>query len=349
MWSISGTATFDDIRYSPEVDANNLTTSTTVVEYVFDLLATPIEMGKLIASEELNGGSATYKTTGAPDLAGSPGPWDALVEIAADGQMMHYAQQWLKIQITITAAGSGYTGPVLDKIVANFSTTNVAVTVANFLGKTCWDMIQRYAQVTGYETGFDEDGVMYFRPKAVGAASILSMDQHTWLSKCLEWRAGVDRIVNVGVCTYNGFVNIYDAVDAGETSPTSEEIYGRLSPNGTPFNDGGEDFSDVMIANDINLGAARARVVYDERYLPKKRGVFSGKFCPWLQLSDVLSVTFLDDPKYRENYAGDPLQFPGTAGPNPQVLALDLPMKIIGITKRPDEAMADYTFEEVLA
>jgi len=186
-------------------------------------------------------------------------------------------------------------------------------------------------------------------PKTVSNVPVMYLDQHNAISKVNEWRSGVDRVCNVAQVSIGSTKVTWDCAANGDPSPNSEDIYGRLTPEGNSYLSGGVDFSDVLIVDDLPLLQAAAKQLFAERKLAARRGQLACDFIPWLQNTDVVGITILEDPKQAENYAGDPLQTPGVAGPDPQVLAYQLPMKIIGKVPTADTDMAVYTVEEVLS
>lgn len=342
---VSGsTATIDDIYWSPEADASGaVSNSTTVIEYVFDLLSTPSAMGVLQRTQDLNGGTVVYKTAGAVDVAGSPGAFDALVEIDAGGQMQHAPKQWLKIQLTITP--NGYDSPLVHKLVAYFSTADVFVALAILEGMTGAEAFERYAGLVDYETGDNGDGARFFRSKDPTADPVIDLNQENGILEVVEFDPGHDAVATVGRCIFGDHVEEYDGVDAAAASPTPEEEYGRIVAE--------INLTGTLIANDVNLAAARARLLYERNSVAKRKIRLTVWPVPWLELGDKVRVTVFDDPLLGHGVANDPVQRAGAgrlAGEDFDVcLANALDMKVLGYKPNYDTCRAELFLEEVLA
>lgn len=339
----SSTLTIDDIYWSEEVDGV-IAVDTSAAIWISaeqDLLAAPISWGVMRRDEVLNGGSVAYKTAVATSSGGS---YDAYVAISGDGQINSALKRYLKIKVEITSASYSLVSPEVQRIIANFSTSTVFLSVANFSAKSCFAAIQRLAQLCNYEWGFDGDGNFFFRSKTVSGDGILDVSYHNVIERISDYNPGWQDVVNVGRVRYNDYIAEYDGADAGEASPTSEQIYGRRVLD--------EDLSDMLLANDASLADARARTIYEDRSLPRGAYRASGRFVPWLEVSDVLNLTAADDPLLLEHYAGDPMQAyprPMPAGPATNLLANDLRVKIIGLTPNPDQHTAEYILQGVLS
>lgn len=345
---VSGsTATIDDIYWSPAVDGSGaVSNSTTVATYEFDLLSTPSSMGLLLRTQDLNGGSVVYKTAGAVDAAGSPGTYDALVEIAANGQMEHTPKRWLKIEVTITP--SGYDSPQIHKLVAGFSTDNVTVSLAILDGLTGAEAFERYAALVDYETGDDGDGERFFRSKTTSGSAVVELTQENAIVSVSEYDPGYDQVITLGRVRFDDHIEEYDAVDAGAAAPTPEEEYGRVPPPG-----GQLDLTGVLLANDVNLAAARARLLYERNSQPKRRIRMTIWAPPWLELGDKINVTVFDDPLVNHLAIIDPLPRAGggriAAGAFDVCLANALDMKVVQYKPNFDTGLAEVYAEEILA
>lgn len=340
--------TVDDIRYKDSVDSTgSFATTGTWISDENDLLQAPDVWGAMQHNEVLNGGTILIETAVA-SLSG--GPYDAWTELGAGGQILSAKKRYLKIRLTITSNDGAISSPEMQKLVANFSISSVFVSVANFSGKTCFSAIQRLAQLADYEWGFNGNGNFFFRSKAVSGDALLSISYVDVISRISDYTLGWDDVRTRGRVRYNDYVAEYSCDDglsvspALETSPTPMDIYGDLVED--------EDQSDILLANDSNLAAARARLIHDNRHLPKETFRIEGKLIPWLELSDIIKVTAADDPFLLENFAGDPLQGPPRpmpAGPAANLLANGMPVKIIGFTPNLDEHWGEYIVQRVLS
>lgn len=340
----SYTATFDEVVWSQEVDGTGaIDYSAWVVDYQYDLGSTPASLGILQRTHVLNGGTLTYKTATAPDSGSSPpspGAYDSFVAVDTDGQMLSTPRRWLKLRIEGSTASGGYDSPEVQRLILNFSVSTVTISLVIPQG-TVWDQIRFWAKVANYETGWDANGTFFFRARAAAGASIIDLTPWTNLVGLDDAHPGYDRVRNVGHAIQPPWEFTYDKDDAGEAEPTSERRFGRQAKD--------YDFTGAILANDVRLGQAAAQGGYEEFYLPKFRCRCPAKLIPWLELSDVGSLTWVPDPKMVEHYAGDPLQQSGFAGPQGVALAIGKRMKIVGLTKRLRATRGDLLLEEVLS
>jgi hypothetical protein len=319
--------------------------ATTVVTYIIDLLSTPTALGLLDRSQALNGGSVTYKTACAVDSAGSPGTFDALTEIDSNGQMLSTPNQWLKLEITITP--NGYDTPEVQRIVINFTVSELTVSLAVHSGLTGQAATAQYVGFVDYETGDDANGHRFVRSKDTSADPAVDIDQESGVIEILSADTGEDAICNVGRARQGGFVSTYRGSDAGEASPTSEDEYGPCLPQS-----GEISLPEIMLANSVNITAARARLAYQRGYLAKPpiRAIIWD--VPWLETGDVVTFSLYDHPKLRQIIAFDPLNRAGSqffmAGEAENVIARDLRMKVLELKPDLDTDQAEVLLETIL-
>jgi hypothetical protein len=340
-------STIGGIYWSGDTTAIGTTPSsaTTVVTYIIDLLSTPTALGLLDRSQALNGGSVTYKTACAVDSAGSPGTFDALTEIASNGQMQSTPKQWLKLEITITP--SGYDTPEVQRLVINFTVSELTVSLAVHSGLTGQAATEQYVGFVDYETGDDANGHRFVRSKDTSADPAVDLDQESGVIEILSADTGEDAICNVGRARQGGFVSTYRGSDAGETSPTSEDEYGPCLPQS-----GEIALPEIMLANSVNITAARARLAYQRGYLAKPpiRAIIWD--VPWLETGDVVTFSLYDHPKLRQIIAYDPLNRAGSqffmAGEAENVIARDLRMKVLELKPDLDTDQAEVLLETIL-
>lgn len=320
---------FDDIYYSTLViEASEAVSSANPLIYEsaeFDLLAIPTAWGTLDRTHTLNGGSIIYKTAGATSAGGS---YESYVAIAGDGTIQSTLRRYLKIRIEITPAQftGVFTGPSVDRIIANFQTSQIFIAVANFSGKTCYSAIQLLARMCDYEWGFTGTGSFFFRSKTPTSSDpAVDINQENAIVSLSEWSPGYSGVYNSGQVRYGAYYGSYDSSSLPETSPTSAQ----------KFNDKikSEDYTDFLLANDGNLANARARIIHDNNYLPKKRMRLTTRIIPHLDLSDIIRVSYFDRPRDKDPMWGDDLQTWSDSGYGGMgvALAADLDMKVVGI------------------
>jgi hypothetical protein len=333
----------DEIHWTQELDGSAVAASDAAAVYEseeFDLLAAPTSWGILERTHVLNSGTITYSTAVA-SISG--GPYDAYVAVGGAGEILSALKRYLKIKVEITPASGSWTSPETQKLVANFQNTQVFVALANFSGQNCFDAIEVYAQISNYEMGLDGDGKFFFRPKDVTPSPILEINQENAIISVNEADQGFEDIINVGRVRYNGYFNEYDGADAGEASPTSEQEYGRIVQ---------DEAYELLLANDVNIGRGRAQAIYEAGFRPKRKLRISTWIIPWLELSDVITVSVFDHPLLKQTIAGDPLQAGFAyfmAGEAQNVLARDLDMKVVEYKPNLDANQAEMLLEEVLS
>jgi len=347
--SFLGTGTVDDVNFSHEIiddmvpfDIGDLPAGTTTIytSQEFDLLSAPSAWGTLDITEIINDGTTVYETAVA---SVSGGPFDAFVPLGVGNVIESAFKQFIQVRRTSVTAEGLITSPITSKLVINFQTTSVNVSLAIFAGLTVRTAIERLTRIADYQMVFRSDGIFLFKSKAVTGVPVLSINQENAISELSDYRPGFDRVFNVGQVQYGAYYNEFDGTDAGETPPTSEQRFGRIIRY--------EDFSDFLLANDVNLGASRSRLIYENNFLPRRRARAKCKIIPFLELSDIIRISYFDNPLFRETIWGDPLQLWGEAafGEPQNVLARDLDFKIVGIIFSPTEARCELVIEEILS
>lgn len=318
----------------------------------FDLLAAPSAWGTLDYSETLNGGTVTYKT----NVASAPGgPYDGWVAIDGTTRVIQSnLKRYLKVQITITpSAATNLQSPVVHSWLANFSSTTVYVSLANHRGRTGLQQTERYLRTADYELAVRGDGTAVVRAKDTSAEPAIELDQENGIIDVLAYDDGIpDRCVRAARVRHGEFVSEYDGADAGASAAVQAE---EAEIGGKVEND---DLSDVALALDVNLAAARARAIYegarrsatDPR--PRRRLRLKIWLVPWLELGDVVRVAFYDNPYMRQYQAADPLHRVGPYlnwGDPGNVLAKDEDFKVLEYNPDYDTRTAELLAEELPA
>lgn len=335
----SNVMTFDDFYYSTFIlNTSAITPLAAVYESAeFDLLAAPSAWGILEKLEILNGGTTIYSTNVATF---SGGPYDGYVAVAADGQINSALKRFLKIRIEIAPGAGLRVGPVVDRVIANFSTSSVFLTLANFTGLNCFAAIEKIANLCNFEWGFDGNGKFFFRSKAVSTTQF-RFDQANKLVKIKQLRPGFQEVINSGQVSYPPYYREYNSQSLPEPAPTSEQKFGKKILALT---------IDLLLANDADIASGMARLIHDANYLPRKRLLVEIAMTPHLDLSDVAEITFSESDVRFLNVWGDPLNDWNPAfGEDKAFLAKALKCKVVGISYNFDAETMDLTLEEVLS
>lgn len=316
-----------------------------VIEYEQDLGGAPTAFGTLESLVDLNGGEVTIRTTTKP-LAGSYEGLSSLSPGPSYGLISSSLQRFFKIRLEVKLDPVTISSPRVHRMIANFTTNVVRIAVANFRGMSCLDGVELLARLLDYETGSTGEDVFYWRPKTVSPTPVLHLTVDNVISRLRNYSPGYDRVANVGFVRYGSHSEEYDGAAAGELEPTSETRFGRIVAT--------DDLSTFLTAADVNIAAARAQIIYERRHRPRKRLVLECKIVPWLEVGDVVRVTYYTHPLYRGQTWGDPLAVisrwrPWVAWGQPQnVLARDLDCKIIGVQWQLLACRMVLTLEEVL-
>lgn len=306
-----------------------------------DLLAAPIAWSTLDRTITLNGGTLTFKTATATV---SGGPYDSYVAIAADGTIQSALKRYLKIRAEFTPADNfgTFDRPVVDKLIARYSTSSVFLALAKLRGKTCAAACEDLARLADYYLGFKGDGTGFFRSKTITGAYEVHLTQENGIIEVLDYDTGIpDRVRNVGRVRSGGFAATYSCTDAAEASPTPIEEYGERVQD--------EDYEDFLLANDADIRTARARLIHDLNHNPPLRLRLSIWDMPWLELADIVRVSCYDHPRQKLTQLDDPL---GTlrdtwmaAGEAQNVIARDLDMKVLELKPNLDTGRAEVLLE----
>lgn len=345
LYCSSGTVTFDDVLYSflvvPLAEASNKASTLVYESQEFDLLAAPVAWGAMSATYTAAGATLALKTNVA---AASGGPYDGYVTtsvgLVPQSALRRYAK--VRAELALATVRGILTGPSIDTLVLNFSTSSIFLALANFAGKRVSAAEQRLVKLCDYERGFDGDGNYFFRPKTTSGSYVVHLTQENGIVDVLDYDTGIpDRVRNVGRVRSGGFVAVYDKTTAGEVEPTSERRHGRTV--------GDEDFSDITLANDADIRTARARAIYERNRVPPLWIRLRIWIVPWLEASDIVRVSLFDHPMLRAAYAGDPLLRAtdawSTMGEPGNVVARDRDFKCLEYVPDYDTNLADVLLE----
>jgi hypothetical protein len=339
----SSTIEISNIYYSAQAQPGPFTLSNAdaVGEWVFDLTTTPTAAGIMDVYSILNGGTVVIKTAWAPDSSGSPGTWDTLQALGAGNTIQGMPKQWLKVRAELNPAAGTMTSPEVQKLVAHFTTADVTLSLIAPTSGTAYAFVQKYAATCGYETGVDEAGIFYFRPRAVAADSVLDLDPWTNLVKVDDVSKGWDQVYTIAHVSAPPYDYYYDSAAAGESAPTRERTYGSVQHD--------IDLSGIIFANDALIGQSAAQADWEERSRPKWRCRATAKSAAWVQLADAVNLTYVPDPKMLDNVAGDPMQTPGAAGAASVALAVKKKMKVIGAARNLVKRTTQWQLQEILS
>jgi|CXWL01.1.fsa_nt_gi hypothetical protein len=344
----SGNATFDDFYYNYNVVSTAASDTATYESEVFDLLSTPTAWSTLVATATLNSGTITYYTATSADGIS----FDAYVAVASGAVITSTLRRYLKIKAIITSATLTITSPSIDSIVANFATSDIFISLANHRGKTVMQQMEKYVKLPDYELRFKGDGTLVIGPKTNGTY-VVHLTQENAIIDISEVDYGIpERVVRAGRVRYQGFVSVYGDTEASATAETIADG-DELGKNVLD-----EDLDDTLVANDLDLGNSRARVLYDNNRRsatdPKPPVRLRMKIwdVPWLEVSDVVRTSYYDHPLLGVLQANDELLRADSPyfhmGAPGNVISAAKDWRVLYYSPNKDTGQADILVQEVL-
>jgi hypothetical protein len=350
MCYASGNATFDDIYYSNEVDATTAVTAPLVYVEKWDLLSAPTGWGNFEKTEvAASGWTIAYSTdVSADDFATSEG-YIAISGSTIGSDLRRYVR--LKVTFTQTTVGAT-TFPKVDRTVINFSTSTIFVSLANHRGRNCLQQAELYTKLPDYELRFRGDGTLVFGPKSAGSY-VVHLTQENGIIDVLDVDYGIpERVVRSARVRYQGFVSVYGDAEAGASAETIAD--------GDELGKGvlDENLDQILVANDLDLGDSRARVLYENNRRsatdprPPVRLRLRIWDVQWLEVSDVVRVSFFDHPLLATLQANDELMKADSPyfhmGSPGNVISNAKDWKVLYYNPDKDKGTAEILVEEVL-
>ena len=192
---------------------------------VLDMLSAPTAWGSLDRTDATNGGSIAYATAASTDGIA----FDAFVAISAGGIIQSALKRYLKVRSTLTLASGTYVSPVVSKLIVNFTTSTIYVSLANHRGQTCMSQMERYVKLADYELRFRGDGSMVIGPKTAGSY-VVHLTQENGIIDVSDLDYGIpDRVIRAARVRYQGFVSVYGDVEAAISRNNSRRRRARES------------------------------------------------------------------------------------------------------------------------
>lgn len=337
----SGTLSLDDLYFSDGLESDTPTADAALfTSKEYDILSVPKAWGIIEKSETLNGGTIAYYVAShaASGQAYTDGEF-----VLATPQILAELRQFFKIRVAITPGAGKFFSPWCNKVKANFTTSEIFVALANFLGMTCYAAIQKLGKLCNYEWGFAGDGTFFFRSKSASTTPLLYLTAKDIVS-ISSVKPGWNEIINVAQVPYDGnYYREYNSATLPEASPTSQDTFGDRIKSDTA--------SDFLLANDADLASGVAQIIHDDNYLERLRVSMTLRFIPFLYLSDTLQIDYADDPLQKDYIFGDRLQKFGSQAfgeAGNEMLFREKLFKVVGIRQREDDEMTDATLEEII-
>lgn len=304
----------------------------------FDSGATPSAWGQYTKLDALGGGTIThYSRASADDVT-----YDADVAIDSNGVVSSTLRRYARVKIVMVSTLTENDDPYVTNASIGSSTTATVVTVANFTGLSVYDAISLLAQFSDYEFGFTSDEYFFFRPKDVSSNPDFELARKDLAIAVTSVTPGWDRAYSKVRASYGAYVA--DATDDGGwfKSPIKRFLRKRLDLDG----------GNVFISDDADVASGVALSFLARYKKPRKRVKIQTKLMPFVELSDVLEVTF-DDNKPKGWFLGDTSQEIGDEslqlyGGQEQTL-YQFTGKVIGVRFDTENKSCEIDLEEVLS
>lgn len=348
----SGDAYFDNVYHCPEADGASLVSEPPVFIEKWDLLSAPVGWGDFTKTETAaTGWTMAYSTdVSTNDFATSDG------YVAISGTTIgSLLKRYVRLKILFTQASSlrgSIVMPSVDSTIINFLTSTIYVSLANHRGRTVMQQMEQYVKLPDYELRFRGDGTLVVSPKTAGAY-VVHLTQENAIIDVTEVDYGIpDRVVRSARVRYQGFVSVYNDTEAGASAETIAD--------GDELGKGviDEDLDQILVANDLDLGTSRARVLYENNRRsdtdprPPVRIRLKIWDVPWLEVGDTVRVSFYDHPLLGVFQANDELLRAESpwfhAGAPGNVISSTKDWRVLYYSPNKDTGIADILVEEVL-
>lgn len=347
----SGDAYFNKLSYCPEADGASVVTESPVFIEKWDLLSAPVGWGTFDKTEtSATGWTMAYST----DVSADDITYDGYTAIS--GSTIGSAlKRYVRLKILFTQSsllrGSIVMASV-DSAVINFLTSTIYISLANHRGRTVMQQMEQYIKLPDYELRFRGDGTLVIGPKTAGS-QVVHLTQENAILDVTEVDYGIpERVVRGARVRYQGFVSVYNDTEASasaETIADGDEL-------GKGVTD--EDLDQILVANDLDLGTSRARVLYENNRRsatdprPPVRIKMKIWDVPWLEVGDVVRVSYYDHPLLGMFQANDELLRADSpyfhAGAPGNVISSDKDWRLLYYNPNKDTGIADIMAEEVL-
>lgn len=323
------------------VDAVELTVSTldgVVLSDVVNLGVVPTALSPLLITALLNGGSISLLRTQSAIAPG--GPFSALAPVDGGDVPVSPLRQYWRVEITQSSDGSETDGPDVDFFRFQFASTELLLGHADTSNKNGYQAVQRLAEITGSEFGFTNLGDFFFRPRATSLTPIISLDESNYIIDVTPARSGYTVVRNIIQVNYGPYYSEINSTTQGEVFPNNSQ---------ERFNDQilSLSINDFLFANNADFSLAIAEILYGLFSRPKRRARVICRLIPFLDLADVITVSYKDSELLNPVY-GDKLNPHPSFGPSGNVLYRDMLAKIVGIEHDFGIGRTNIDIEEVL-
>lgn len=303
-----------------------------------DASGTPAAWGIMDHEEDEDGATITFQTKSSADNV----TYGAYVAISSGNIPQADLLRYSKIKVTITFSSVQSLDPFVSSIVFRFVTTSTNITLPAFTGLSVYEAIQKLGEFSNYEFGFTPDEDFFFRPKTAGS-SVMSLSSSDFIERAGPVSPGDENFYGIVRAVYGDFAK--EITDDGQ-SPNSPVARG----NNRRFTISPDDSIQIPSGSDIASGVAEG--FYRFLSVRRKRLTVSTKFVPQLDLSDVVTVTFVDNTPARLWYLGDGTVELGQQGIHlwgeREQLAYNLACKVLACRYDLQNFKCEFELEEVI-
>lgn len=310
-------------------------------EYISEALDAGVSVtsyGRLIVIATPGLGTVTWFTRTSTDGMS----WDAWIEISANGQINSDVHRWIQVKGVHETASDVMGDPTSGSYTLQYSAVSTTISLANFTEKTVYEQIQELGAFANYEWGPTPDEDFFFRPKSVLKNPVVELTRERNLLEINGLVSGQDRVYSEVRATYGRFSSRTRV--AGDTYGDAKAKFGSrvLSISG----------GDVLVGDDANIAAGVAAALAAEVGHARRRMKAVCKLMPYVDLSDVVLVSFdqnVPRPSWRHGdttaQLGDQnLQHFGAK----QQLVSGMYAKVIGARHDPLNFKTEFDLQEVL-
>lgn len=267
--------------------------------------------------------------------------WDAYTDLSDNGIPSSALKRYARVLISLSHHSEVWGMPNVDAATLRAVNTTVNVLLPAFEGKSIWDALGVLAAFANYEYGFTPDEHLFFRPKRASGSSVLRLDESNVLSVTVQ--SGLANVYSSARVTYGNFVREVGDTNGWSGGPLKRFVERRLELQAD---------SSVLFAQHADIASVMASLYYRTYSTVRRRITARAKFFVELDLSDLVTISFVDNRPSREWLAGDTDVDSGqidleTWGASQQLL-YKVPCKVIGARYDIENWTCELTLEEAV-
>ena len=212
------------------------------------------------------------------DISSPWGQWAAI----SDGNTIADTPQFAQFKWVGCSDLQQLTAPALESWGISWQARNINIAVVNMAAMTCLDVLQELAKMSGFKIGYDYDGKFLFK-KRVQSAPCVTLTKHE-IIEIETLSPGASKMYNRVAVNFGPYSRVIDCKILGDARPDLIDSYGVRTL----------DISSAALlpAQNANLARALAPGIYQQACRLKKRAAAVVKFLPYLELGDVVNISY---------------------------------------------------------